>query len=160
MYEKDNKFADAEKFIAISKNSINDNSDAAAVADIYKKSAELNLRKGNMAAALADYDQYISAKEMAIDNLRSELNQQIEIVKGQKELDQKKQQFNLEEKERELYESQLNTQKIIIGFLSLLLIASLVYFYFLFKNVKAKRIANQRLLLKSLRTQMNPHFYF
>ncbi|MEZ4953804.1 MAG: histidine kinase [Saprospiraceae bacterium] len=160
LYEKDNKFADAEKFIAISKNSINDNSDAAAVADIYKKSAELNLRKGNMAAALADYDQYISAKEMAIDNLRSELNQQIEIVKGQKELDQKKQQFNLEEKERELYESQLNTQKIIIGFLSLLLIASLVYFYFLFKNVKAKRIANQRLLLKSLRTQMNPHFIF
>lgn len=160
LYEKDKKFADAEKFIAISKNSINDNSDAAAVADVYKKSAELNLRKGNMTAALTDYDKYISAKERAIENLRGELNQQIEIVKGQKELDEKKQLFNLEEKERELYESQLDTQKIIIGFLSLLLIASLIYFYFLFKNVKAKRIANQRLLLKSLRTQMNPHFIF
>lgn len=160
LYIRDNKIADAENFIALSKNAIYENSDALLVSEIYKKSAELNQRKGNVTQALGDLDNYIAAKEDAIRQLEMELRQQVEIVKGQKELDEQKQIFNLQEKERELYESRLGTQKIIIGFLSLLLVASLVYFYFLFKNVKAKRKANQLLLLKSLRTQMNPHFIF
>ena len=160
LYEEEGNLAEAEKFIAISKNYVIESYDAAAVADVYKKSAELNQRKGNLSAALDDFEKYIQAKETAIQDLEENLNEEIEIVKGQKALDEKKQLFNLEEKERELFRSQLTTQKIVIGFLSLLLVASLVYFYFLFKNVKAKRIANQKLLLKSLRTQMNPHFIF
>ena len=160
LYEKENNFAEAEKFVNISKDFADETADAAVVADVYKKSAELNQRKGNLAAALDDFDKYIKAKEKAIQNLENDLNEQIEIVKGQKDIDEKKQLFNLQEKERELFRSQLTTQKIAIGLLSLLLVASLIYFYFLFKNVKAKRIANQKLLLKSLRTQMNPHFIF
>ena len=160
LYEEENNWPEAEKFIAVSKMNINARTDAATAAAVYKKSSEINRNKGNVDAALADLEKYISAKEKAIENLENDLTQQIEIVKGQKDLDERKQLFNLEQKERELYESQLNTQKIIIGFLSLLLVASLIYFYYLFKNVKAKRKANQLLLLKSLRTQMNPHFIF
>ncbi|MEO1257346.1 MAG: histidine kinase [Bacteroidota bacterium] len=160
LYEEDDNLAEAKKFIDLSKEIISEKTDAAVAADVYKKSAELNQRNGNLSAALDDFDKYIAAKEKAIQNLENDLRQQVEIVKGQKELDEQKQIYNLQEKERELFQSQLTTQKIIIGFLSLLLVASLVYFYFLFKNVKAKRKANQMLLLKSLRTQMNPHFIF
>ncbi|HFA49286.1 MAG TPA: hypothetical protein ENJ95_09740 [Bacteroidetes bacterium] len=160
LYEKENNLPEAKKYIAAAKNAINEKTGAATVADVYKKSSEINQEKGQVAAALSDLEKYIAAKEKAIQNLEADLNQQIEIVKGQKEIDQKKQAFYLEEKERELLRSQLRTQKTIIGLLSVLLLASLVFFYFLYKNVKAKRKANQRLLLKSLRTQMNPHFIF
>ena len=160
LYEEEDNLVEAKKFIDLSKGIISEATDAAVAADVYKKSAELNQRNGNLAAALDDFGKYIAAKEKAIQNLENDLRQQVEIVKGQKELDEQKQIYNLQEKERELFQSQLTTQNIIIGFLSLLLAASLIYFYFLFKNVKAKRKANQLLLLKSLRTQMNPHFIF
>jgi two-component system LytT family sensor kinase len=92
--------------------------------------------------------------------LENDLKEQVDIVKGQQQIDLLQRDYDLEEKDKELLQSQLQTQKIIIGLLSLVLLASLVFFYFLYKNVKAKRKANQSLLLKSLRTQMNPHFIF
>ncbi len=160
LYEAENNLPEAEKFIAASKNAILENSDAETVANVYKKSSEINQKKGRFGAALDDLEKYISAKERAIQKLEGDLKQQVDIVKGQKELDERKQLFYLEEKERELFQSQLKAQKIIIGFLCLMLLASVIYFYFLFKNIKSKRRANQMLLLKSLRTQMNPHFIF
>ncbi|MFT5167822.1 MAG: two-component system LytT family sensor kinase [Saprospiraceae bacterium] len=92
--------------------------------------------------------------------MENDLKEQVDIVKGQQQIDLLQRDYDLEEKDKELLQSQLQTQKIIIGLLSLVLLASLVFFYFLYKNVKAKRKANQSLLLKSLRTQMNPHFIF
>ncbi len=160
LYEQKNSLADAANFISASKNAISENTDAATAAEVYKKSYDLNLKRGNMAAALADLELYFSAKEKANEELKNDLNEQIEIVKGQQQIDQLQSEYNLEEKDKELLQSQLQKQKIITALLGILLAASLVFFYFLYKNVKAKRIANQRLLLKSLRTQMNPHFIF
>jgi anti-sigma regulatory factor (Ser/Thr protein kinase) len=160
LYEQKNSLADAANFISASKKAISENTDAATAAEVYKKSYDLNLKRGNMAAALADLELYFSAKEKANEELKNNLNEQIEIVKGQQQIDQLQSEYSLEEKDKELLQSQLQKQKIIIALLGILLAASLVFFYFLYKNVKAKRIANQRLLLKSLRTQMNPHFIF
>ncbi len=160
VYEEEEKLTEAGKFIARSKSLINEETDAAISADVYKKSAELNRKRGNLPAVLADMELYIQKKEQALQNLQNELVEQVEIVKGQKQIDVGQKDFDLEEKDKVLLQSQLNTQKIIIGLLSLLLLASLVFFYFLYKNVKARRKAHQRLLLKSLRTQMNPHFIF
>ncbi|TCK67542.1 tetratricopeptide repeat protein [Winogradskyella wandonensis] len=60
----------------------------------------------------------------------------------------------------ELTEAQNKTQQIIIyaliGGLVLLLIAA----YFTYKYIKQQRLANNLLALKSLRSQMNPHFIF
>ncbi len=160
LYEKEKNLIEAEKFIKISKDVIDKNTDAASVADVYKKSAELNRKKGKLDEALLDLEKYTSAKEEAIIDLQNELKTQIDIVKGQQQIDIVRKDFDIEEKESELLGSQLKTQKVISGFLGLLLLASLVFFYFLNKNVKEKRKANQMLLVKSLRTQMNPHFIF
>ncbi|MEM6965768.1 MAG: histidine kinase [Bacteroidota bacterium] len=160
LLEEKNDLSAAEKFIKISKEVIDEKTDAAAVADVYKKSAEINRKKGALDAALLDLEKYAAAREEAISDLENELKKQIEIVKGQQQIDLIQKDFDIEEKESELLSSQLKTQKIISTFLGIVLLASLVFFYFLNKNVKEKRKANQLLLLKSLRTQMNPHFIF
>ncbi|MFK7772136.1 MAG: histidine kinase [Saprospiraceae bacterium] len=160
LYEEEKNLIEAEKFIKISKDVIDKNTAAASVADVYKKSAELNRKKGKLDEALLDLEKYTTAKEEAITDLENKLKEQIEVVKGQQQIDLVRKDFDIEEKESELLGSQLKTQKVISGFLGLLLLASLVFFYYLNKNVKEKRKANQMLLVKSLRTQMNPHFIF
>jgi len=160
LYEGEKNLIEAEKFIKISKDVIDKNTAAASVADVYKRSADLNRKNGKLDEAILDLEKYITAKEEAITDLENELKTQIDIVKGQQQIDLVRKDFDIEEKESELLGSQLKTQKIISGFLGLLLLASLVFFYYLNKNVKEKRKANQMLLMKSLRTQMNPHFIF
>lgn len=160
LYEEEKNLIEAEKFIRISKDIIDKNTAAASIADVYRKSAELNRKKGKLDEALLDLEKYTSAKEEALTDLQNELKTQIDIVKGQQQIDLVRKDFDIEEKESELLGSQLKTQKIISGFLGLLLLVSLVFFYFLNKNVKEKRKTNQMLLVKSLRTQMNPHFIF
>lgn len=160
LYEEEKNLVEAEKFIKISKDVIDKNTAAASVADVYKRSADLNRKKGKLDEALIDLEIYTTAKEEAITDLENELKTQIDVVKGQQQIDLVRKDFDIEEKESELLGSQLRTQKIISGFLGLLLLASLVFFYFLNKSVKEKRKANQMLLVKSLRTQMNPHFIF
>lgn len=160
LYETDNNLPEAEKIISRTKELIKPNTDAAVAAEVYKKSSEINQRSGRINAALDDLELYISAKEKSLEQLEIDLKEQIEIVKEQQKIDQLQYDFSIEEKEQDLMKTQLRTQKIIIGLLSLVLLASLVFFYFLYKNVKEKRKANQLLLLKSLRTQMNPHFIF
>ena len=160
LYEEEKNLIEAEKFIKISKDVIDKNTAAASIADVYKRSADLNRKNGKLDEALLDLEKYTTAKEEAITDLENELKEQIEVVKGQQQIDLVRKDFDIEEKESELLGSQLKTQKVISGFLGLLLLASLVFFYFLNKNVKEKRKANQMLLVKSLRTQMNPHFIF
>jgi two-component system LytT family sensor kinase len=160
LYEEEKNLIEAEKFINISKAVIDKNTTAASIADVYKQSAELNRKNGKLDEALLDLEKYTTAKEEAITDLQNELITQIDVVKGQQQIDLVQKDFDIEEKESELLGSQLKTQKVISGFLGLLLLASLFFFYFLNKNVKEKRKANQMLLVKSLRTQMNPHFIF
>ena len=160
LYLKENRLAEAEKFINASIDFIDSETPAATTADVFKKSAEIAQQKGKMEKALEDLDKYIKAKETSIKDLESQLQQQINIVTGQQRIDLNVKDISLVEKDEQLVRSQLRTQKIIIGLLSTLLLATLVFFYFLYKNIQAKREVNQKLLLKSLRTQMNPHFIF
>ncbi len=160
LYEADKNYVEAERFIEVSKDLIKPETDAVIAAEVFKKSSELKQNQGKIAESLKDLEAYTLSKEKAIRLLENDLKEQIEIVKGQQQIDLLQRDYDLEEKDKSLMQSQLRTQKIIIGLLSLILLASLVFFYFLYKNVKEKRKANQRLLLKSLRTQMNPHFIF
>ena len=160
LYLKENRLAEAEKFIEVSKEFIDEDTPATTTADVFKKSAEIAQKKGRMDQALLELDKYIEAKELSIATLEDELKKQIDVVTAQQKIDISEKDFSIGKKEEELLSNQLKTQKIIIGLLSALLLASLVFFYFINKNAKAKREANQKLLLKSLRTQMNPHFIF
>ena len=160
IYVRKNELEKAAEFVKKSEAGINENTEAAKVAEVFKKSSEIKNKIGNFADAAKDYDRYIAVNDVALKEKEADLVQLIEIVKNQQSIDLLEKDFVLEEKEKMLLESQLNTQKIIIGLLSLLLVGAGIFFYFLWRNVKERRRANQMLLLKSLRTQMNPHFIF
>lgn len=160
LYIRKNELDKAAEFIRESEISIEPSTDAARVAEVFKKSSELNNLRGDFQAALIDYQRFIQANDKAITVKEAELNRQIEIVKTQQNIDLFEKDYDLAEKDRSLMQSQLQTQKIIIGFLLLLLLGAGIFFYISWKNIRERRRANQMLLLKSLRTQMNPHFIF
>lgn len=160
LYLNENKLTEAEKYIEVSKDYIDSETPAKTSASVFKKSAEIAQKKGKLDKAQLELDKYIELKELTIGELELELKKQIDILNAQQKIDISIKDKSISEKEGQLVQSQLRTQKIIIGMLTALLGASLIFFYFLYKNVKAKRVANQKLLLKSLRTQMNPHFIF
>ncbi|MFT4535085.1 MAG: two-component system LytT family sensor kinase [Saprospiraceae bacterium] len=160
VYEEENDIAGVIKSLGESKKYIDEFAESNLVADVYKKSYEYNLKIGNADDAFDDLDKYVKAKERSITELENSLKQEVEIVKGQKSIDLSQSDLRLQEKETDLMKSQLTTQKIVIALLSLLILASLIFFYFLNRSIKEKKRANQLLELKSLRTQMNPHFIF
>lgn len=62
--------------------------------------------------------------------------------------------------EQELQEEALGFQKTIIYLLSFLIVVSLGTTLYIIRVSKQRRIANQQLAIRSLRSQMNPHFIF
>lgn len=160
LYNEDNNDIKADQSLGESKRFITPKTAASLAAEVYKKSYESNLEKGKISLALEDLESYIEAKENELESLKNELNDQVEIVKSQKRIDIAEKDYTIGVKDKYLFDNQIYTQQLIIGFLSLILLASAVFFYFLYKNIKAKKKANQLLYLKSLRTQMNPHFIF
>jgi len=62
--------------------------------------------------------------------------------------------------EQELQEKALGFQKTIIYLLSFLILVSLGTTLYIVKVSKQRRVANQQLAIRSLRSQMNPHFIF
>ncbi len=160
IYIERGEMDEAEKYVTASKNLVDDKVSPEKSAKVFKKSSELKLKKGAYEEALEDYQRYITENEKVLQQKQQELDQQVAILKNQKKIDLLVKDFAIEEKESQLLQSQIFSQKIIIAFLGILLIAALISFYFIWKNVNARRRANQLLYLKSLRTQMNPHFIF
>ncbi len=160
VYEEENDIEGVISALGESKKYIDEFAESNLIALVYKKSYEYNLKIGKADAAFEDLDKYVKAKEKSIAEIENSLREEVEIVKGQKSIDLSQSDLRLQEKENDLMKSQLTTQKTVIGLLSILVLASLVFFYFLNQNIKAKKKANQLLELKSLRTQMNPHFIF
>ncbi|MCB0471930.1 MAG: histidine kinase, partial [Flavobacteriaceae bacterium] len=139
--------------------------------DAVQKLSEAYVYLGDDDKALSNYKKYVAlvdelyrAKEKeinAIVNLNKNLTEKqsrINSLEKDRELNESKMQ--LFQTERELTEENYRRQKMIIYSLIggvLLLLFSL---FWMFRSNKQRRLANNLLALKSLRTQMNPHFIF
>ncbi|MGJ8667406.1 MAG: histidine kinase [Patiriisocius sp.] len=108
---------------------------------------ELYIKKEQEISQAARFAREISTKQNRIAGLENE-----------RELNESR--YKLAFENQELIETNNRTQKWIIG--SLIAIALLLLFtaYTQFKNIKQQKFANNLLALKSLRSQMNPHFIF
>jgi two-component system, LytTR family, sensor kinase len=124
-------------------------------------------KSGNNEEALIKYQEYVEAQEKAFEEQKIALElsntlitQQNAIETIEKEFDLYTSDLALSKEEEKNALAKLRTQQIInYGLLFLLLIVGIAGF-FIAKNAKEKRKANQLLALKSLRSQMNPHFIF
>lgn len=90
--------------------------------------------------------------------LLADVQSKMLVMEKDKQLDAKA--IELLQNERSLKEEQLWRQQLISYGLAVIVFILAIASYLIVKNVRQKRIANQLLLLKSLRNQMNPHFIF
>ncbi len=132
--------------------------------DAIRKLSEVHRDAGNYNKALETYKDY----QETVDALYLKMEQEIaQAASFNKNIAEKQNRISSLETDKALNESkyQLTTeqskrQKLIIyslagGILLLLLIG-----YFMYKLIQQQKVNNNLLALKTLRTQMNPHFIF
>lgn len=139
--------------------------------DAVRKLSEIYRDIGEFDKATESYQRYVEV----VDELYVKKEQEIsQAARLSKEITQKQNRVASLENDRKLNESRYKLafenqeliqkndriQKWIIG--SLILIVLLLFFaaYTQYKNIKQQKYANNILALKSLRSQMNPHFIF
>lgn len=126
---------------------------------------------GNKENALKAYREYLvlekkwNEKKKAEMEVKLQRGRLLEKVQGDVEILEKDKDINektidLMLKEQLVKEEQIKKQKTIIYALGGGLFVILISFVLIAKNIAAKRKVNQLLVLKSLRSQMNPHFIF
>jgi hypothetical protein len=100
--------------------------------------------------AISEYDEQTQLQQIARDKL---IGKQDDIVELTSYVQEGKQ-------EDALHDAVINRQQLIIyGLLAIIAIIGAAV-YFMYRSAQARQTANQLLALKSLRSQMNPHFIF
>ncbi len=126
---------------------------------------------GDDSKALSNYRQYVSIVDKLYQQKEDEINA---IVALNRDLSEKQNRITSLEKDRELSESKFQLyqtenqltvendrrQKLIIYALLSGLLLLLFSLFWMIRSNKQKKLANNLLALRSLRTQMNPHFIF
>lgn len=132
--------------------------------DATKKLSDLYVDAGDFNKAKKAFDDYTAVTDALYIKKEQEITQAARLSRG---IAEKQIRINSLESDRMLSESkyQLTTERnkrqeliiySLIGGLLLLLVTA----YFMYKYIKQQRLANNLLALKSLRSQMNPHFIF
>lgn len=132
--------------------------------DAFKRLTDVYESSGDDEKALSAYKEYTNVVDELYIKKEQELAQAARvsrnIVEKQNRIISLEKDRALNESRYELAEAQSKGQLIVIysllGGVLLLLTAA----YFMFKYIKQQRLANNLLALKSLRSQMNPHFIF
>jgi tetratricopeptide (TPR) repeat protein len=124
-----------------------------ALADIYEKN-------GRNTQALSAYRRYSEAVKKAEARNETRLAERAELIKKQKDIEEFTKDVAIGQREETIARGTVFRQQLVIYGLLLIIAITAVTSYFIYKNAQASKIANQLLALKSLRSQMNPHFIF
>ncbi len=139
--------------------------------DATRKLSEAYKVLGNDKKASENYQKYVALLDKLYIKKEQDISQAArfskEISKQQNrilslESDRKlnETRYELAIKNKELLQKSSLIQKWIIGSLILIALLLLFAFYSQYKNSKQQKFANNLLALKSMRSQMNPHFIF
>lgn len=163
-YASQGDFTRAIPYLEKSIKEADNKADLTVKKDATRKLSEVYRDAGDYNKALIIYQDYVDLVDQAYLIKEQEISQ---ATRFRRELTSKQNRILSLETDRELSESkykltieQAKRQKLIIysligGLILLLLTAFLMY-----KYIKQQRLANNLLALKSLRSQMNPHFIF
>lgn len=132
--------------------------------EAYKALSKAYEQKGNAEKALENYRKYVRLNDSLERQDEATMNN---LLESQKSISEVNQRINFLLKDKELNQQKINTLEsekaftntLIYG-LILIMCIIILSAYLLYKNIRQKKIANQLLALKSLRSQMNPHFIF
>ena len=139
--------------------------------DAVQKLSEAYVSLGNDDKALINYKKYVALVDLLYKEKEVEID---EAVNLNRDLSEKQNRITSLEKDRALTESKIQLyqtenqltiendrrQKTIIYALLAGLTLLLLSLFLMFRSNRQRKLANNLLALKSLRTQMNPHFIF
>jgi len=165
------EYEEAIPFLEESRKDAKKNKDIVVEKDATRKISEVFANLGKYDKALENYEKYVTL----VDTLYNRKEQEIQQIKRfSKKISENQNRIASLEKDQELADSKISLafvdqklseesnrrQRIIIyslfgGVLLLSLLA-----YFMYRNNKQQKLANNLLALKSMRSQMNPHFIF
>ena len=123
------------------------------LADLYEKN-------GKNSQALTAYKKYSTAVAEVERLNENELHQRSGLIMQQRDIEELTKNVSIGRQEYTIERATVFRQQLIIYGLLFILLITATTSYFTYKNAKASKIANQLLALKSLRSQMNPHFIF
>jgi tetratricopeptide (TPR) repeat protein/two-component sensor histidine kinase len=139
--------------------------------DATRKLSEVYENVGEYGKAYSAYRDYVNL----VDTLYSRKEQEIEQAKRfskriaenqnriaslEKERALSETKVNLAMKDQELFNARNQNQEYVIYSLLLGILGMVVFAILLFRSNKQQKLANNLLALKSMRSQMNPHFIF
>ena len=170
-YISQDKYNEAIPFLEKSIVEANSDDDLVVQKDATRKLSEVYKAKGNFTKALDTYQTYVAL----VDSLYVRKEQEIsranrfnrEIANAQnrlsgleqeRELSQSK--YDLALTEQELVQESNKRQRLIIYSLIFGLLLTMLAAFFFYRSNQQQKLANNLLALKSLRSQMNPHFIF
>lgn len=157
-------FGNAITYLEKSIEEANTKNDLVVEKDAKRKLSEVYSSSGDYDKALETYKEYTELVEALYVKKEQEI---VRAAKLSRDVSNQQNRITSLETDRQLSESkyQLTTERnkrqqlviySLVGGLILLLITA----YFMYKYIKQQRLANNLLALKSLRSQMNPHFIF
>ena len=170
-YIEQEKLEEAIPFLEESIELADREDDLVTQKDATRKLSEVYSKQGVFGKALETYQQYVAVvdtlylrKEEEIANaqrLASQLlSQQSRITGLERERELSMSQYDLALTRQKLSEETSKRQQWLIFFLVTGLILTGIAAFFFYRSNKQQQLANNLLALRSLRTQMNPHFIF
>lgn len=130
----------------------------------FKELSKIAESQGQTNKALELYKKYVMYQDSAVRLKEKELDQKLiiseEYSKKQQKIDLLEKNEEINEKTIELLQESSRNQKILIYSLFGGLLLIFGSGYLVYKNMRQRRLANQLIALRSLRSQMNPHFIF
>ncbi len=163
-YALQKDYGNAITYLEKSIEEADDKEDLIVQKDATKKLSDVLRDAGEFDKARIAFENYISLLDKVYIKREQEISQAArfskDIISKQNRILSLESDRALSESKYQLNIEQARTQKLIIysliGGVLLLLIAA----FLMFKNIKQQRFANNLLALKTLRSQMNPHFIF
>lgn len=171
LYLEQKSSANALSFIEKGIQLSEESGDLMKKADGLKALSKAYKESGNINKSMALYEEYLSLKDSILSHKEGEINNLLygkdDLISRQKKLEMLEKDMALNQKtidllrkDQKIREAGLKRQQLIIyGLMSGLLLV-FCSSWIVFASSRKRRISNQQLALKSLSSQMNPHFIF
>ncbi|WP_339838776.1 histidine kinase [uncultured Maribacter sp.] len=170
-YISQDKYNEAIPFLERSIVEADSEDDLVVQKDATRKLSEVYKEKGDFTKALETYQSYVSLvdslyvrKEQEISRAnrfnREIANAQNRLTGLEQERELSQSKYDLALTEQELVQESNKRQQWVIYSLIFGLLLTLLAAFFFYRSNQQQKLANNLLALKSLRSQMNPHFIF
>ena len=170
-YVAQDRYDEAIPFLEKSISEADQKQDLIVQKDATRKLSEIYRDLGDLDKAAQAYQDYVSVVDELYIQKEQELSQaarfsreitlrQNRIISLENERELNESRYQLAVDNQELIEKNNRIQKWIIGSLVVIALLLLYTAYVQRRTARQQRYANDLLALKSLRTQMNPHFIF